>query len=158
AQVPTVEADNSRSYAYAGMYLEFHDKASGLNFWYGAAFFDHRANVADEFIGYEPSTNSGIVAAVVGANGQFSTSLAGSSGFQSTAWTGFKHFEFAITATDMKHAIAALKARFPAKYAGLSKNPSHYTITEVNVTPEVATFGKPGEIGLSIQNMNVSLE
>jgi hypothetical protein len=159
AQIPTAQADNVTAFAYATMYFDFHDTASGLNFWLGAQVFDSRgASMAHEMVNYDGSTHQAIVASVVGIDGHYATAVAGSSGFQSTPWTGYKHFDFAVTATDMSNAIASVKARFPQQYAALSSDPSHFTISEFNFNPEIAYYGGAGEIGVSFKNINIQLE
>jgi hypothetical protein len=153
--------------AYATMYFNFQDATTGLEFWYGAALYDTRGSpnglgYLGETVLYDSSTREAIVAGVVNLSAargaRFTTALATSQGFQSQSWTGYKPFQFAISATNLENAVGKIKAHYPAQYGRLSSNPADYRVFQVNFNPEVAYFGGKASLGVAFNNIRISVQ
>ena len=147
---------------YAGQYFFFADHTSNKGFWYGNVVYDPRgmqeAVMFDgAYNGDTPGTSSPIILSVAGLqNAQYSTALDGA-GIQTSTWTGFKKFTFAISPANLKNAIAAVKRQYPNQYSNLSDDPVNYYLTSFNFDPEIAKVnGGEGWLGLSFKNINIS--
>ena len=172
AQVPTGtgsgncgSADSACS--SATLYFNVTDVSSGLNFWYGAVLFDSRGTPngvgsLSENIMFDRKTNQAIVGGVINLSAvdgaQFTTAFPTSSRFQSSPWAGYRAFQFAISATNMRSAATAVKSHFPSRYANLSSSPAEYAVNSFNFNPEVAYFGGSARIGVSARAIRISVQ
>ena len=133
---------------------------AGLGFWYSYTLYSSIDQ--QETVIYDVGTLSGIVGAFPGHNGPYSTDAGGNQMHRST-WTGFKKFTAAMTAQNLRNAIAGINAAAGGngnltKYAALSDDPSVYIIGGGILDTEVARAGgHDGSMGLSFQNMSIRL-
>lgn len=172
AQIPYAKGEGScglsgSACAYATLYFDIQDVTSGLNFWYGATLFDTRGTpnglgFLGETINYDGNTQQAIIGAVVNLSAAegalFTTALPTSKGFQSQTWVGYKAFQFAMTADNLRNAIQAVKATFPQQYGNLSGDPGNYRVFHFNFNPEVAYFGGHAAIGVAFNNIRISVQ
>ena len=89
------------------LYLGLHDTRSGRNLAYGNILFDSRG-VASPYFGADTGpggTGAPIVEGAAGATSRFDTSMAGAASFHRAAWSGAKHFVFAVTAQNLLSAV-----------------------------------------------------
>lgn len=172
AQVPYAKGEGNcgltgSACAYATLYFDIQDVTTGLEFWYGATLFDTRGTpnglgFLGETINYDGNTQQAIIGAVVNLSAaegaMFTTALPTSKGFQSQTWTGYKPFQFAMTARNLRNAIHAVKSTFPQQYGALSDDPANYQVFHFNFNPEVAYFGGNASIGVAFNNIRISLQ
>jgi len=172
AQIPYAKGEGTcgragSACAYATMYFDIQDVTTGLDFWYGATLFDTRGTpngigFLGETINYDGSTQQAIIGAVVNLSGaegaMFTTALPTSAGFQSQTWPGYKAFQFAVTARNLRNAIQAVKTTFPQQYGNLSNDPANYQVFHFNFNPEVAYFGGNAAIGVAFNNIRISVQ
>lgn len=153
--------------AYATMYFDIQDVTTGLNFWYGATLYDTRGTPnglgrLGETVGYDGNTQQAIIGAVVNlgaAQGaKFTTALPTSRGFQAQTWAGYRPFQFAMTADNLRNAIRAVKSTFQQQYGALSEDPKNYRVFHFNFNPEVAYFGGSASIGVAFNNIRISVQ
>lgn len=172
AQIPYADAEGGcglpgSACAYATLYFDVEDVTTGLDFWYGATLYDTRGTpnglgYLGESVMYDGDTQQAIIGGVVNLSAaegaMFTTALPTSSGFQSQTWTGDKAFQFAITRSNFLNAIRAVKSTFPQQYANLSDDPANYLVFHFNFNPEVAYFGGKSSIGVSFNNIRISVQ
>ena len=133
---------------------------AGLGFWY--SFGNYSSVAQTETVIYDEGTQSAIVGAFPGTVGRYSIDVGGNR-MQRAPWRGFRRFTAAITPQVLRNAIAGIKQAASrggsySKYAALSDDPSVYTIGGGILDTEVARAGgHDGGMGLSFQNMNISL-
>ncbi len=153
--------------AYATMYFDIQDVTTGLNFWYGATLYDTRGTPnglghLGETVGYDGNTQQAIIGAVVNLSAaqgaKFTTALPTSRGFQSQTWAGYRPFQFAMTAHNLRNAVRAVKSAFQQQYGALSEDPRDYRVFHFNFNPEVAYFGGNASIGVAFNNIRISVQ
>lgn len=142
--------------------LYFIDQTANLGFWYSAANYSSVGQ--NEQIIYDLGTTSAIVGTFPGKSSLYASDV-GNARTQSTNWSGYKTFSFALTAKNLRHAIAGLKqiaAQNPnsvfATYSRLSDDPANYYIGGSIVDAEVARVNNyEGGLGMSYKNVNMSV-
>jgi len=172
AQVPYANGEGTcgnagSACAYATLYFDIEDVTTGLMFWYGATLYDTRGTpngigYVGETVMYDGSTQQAIIGGVVNLSAaegaMFTTALTTSGSFQSQTWQGYRPFQFAVSAGNLRNAIARVAADFPQQYGGLSSNPADYRVLHFNFNPEVAYFGGHAAIGVSFNNIRISVQ
>ena len=175
-EIPTAAANDTQtssppwSAAYADGYFSVQDNVTGLTFWMGASFYDHRGNAsASDIILWDGTTAQPIVNSVVTAPGvlipgqgfyKYATPVLGSAGFQAATWNSAKQFSFAINGYNLQQAINDLRSNgtvlsHNASYANLSQTVSNYKILSTNFNPEVAYNGSFGMIATAFNKYSI---
>lgn len=132
---------------------------AGLGFWYS---FAHYSSVDQaETVIFDAGTSSAVIGAFPGTDGRFSIDVGGAR-LQRAPWRGFQTFNVALTPTNLRNAVQALKAAAQkagdfTKYGALSEDPAVYVIGGSIVDTEVARVGHDGGMGLSYRNIQLSL-
>ena len=163
-QLPTaVVTGESQVYAYG--YFLLRDAATSQDFWLGASHYDHRGlAMASEYVGLDDwvgGTGHTIVNSLVSAPGQylndFTTSIQGSSGFQTSTWSGYKRMAWGVTGNNLINAVKSINFKRDHRYKNFSTDPANYRLVHTNFNPEVYYGGGKdfGMIALSFKNLKV---
>jgi hypothetical protein len=159
-QVPTASRE-SDAQPYITTNFLFLDSRSKKQFWLAANLFDLRpeSQFPDtvHFDGWEGGTQIPILYSALNHKSQWMHPGKDSALFTSQPFTGYRRYEVRVTATELKNAIHAMQAKFPAT-AAISTTASDYLLAHFNLNPEIhAPPGTRGTLGLSLRDIRVEV-
>ena len=136
------------------LYLGLTDTTTGRNLAYGSALFDSRGMGWDYFgLDNGPGGTGAAVANMpAGEASPYETPVAGAASFQGALWSGWKTFDFQVTAANFE----ALISHFNAQGGNWSTNLSDYALTNVSVDGETEFFGQDNSMAYSVRNLDVT--
>ncbi len=138
-------------------YFSFTDAKSKLSFWYGMNVFDLRGTNYQDTVSWDEGSSKPIVTAFAGNQSKLIEQVS-SSGFYSTPYTDFRHYEFVVGRTQMSAAITALMNKNPN--AEFSQDVDDYILGGINMNPEISMpdkFFSYSRISLLVRNWKVEL-
>lgn len=126
---------------------------NGVQISYGVKIFHLGGGVGLLGMGYDQPSNSYMFNPPLLTGSSYLTPAANSGQQTDAVWTGWRHFNFSVNATQFTAALAALIAKFPT--AGLSPNPALYTLTQWHLNAEFTFNPQPAALGWSMQNLKI---
>ncbi len=138
------------------LYLGLTDVTTGREIAYGLILFDSRGS-ASPFFGADTGvggTGAAIVAQTAGVTSRYDVDVAGSTGFQGTAYSGAKAFAMEITPQTLEAAIGALNSTNGGR--PFSTDVANYVLTNVSVDAEVEYFGQPNALAYSVSGLTLA--
>lgn len=160
-QIPTAQRIGSGELG-AGANFMFRDArpgSPGRRVWYTMVAFDLRPAPPESVFVDSCANCSGfpIIDTVFGPNLRYGHMAPGSASFTSTPWTGFRAYDFRVSASELSVALADTQHTFGLSEAELSSNPADYRLVHFNFNPELyAPAGSGGRLGVSVRNIVVA--
>lgn len=165
-QIP-VAVDQSRpgNITYVTSDFTFEDRQTKVKISYGVSIFHHAARarpppaldqmIRGEAHSFDEPSNSFQVGNPLWPGSRVVSLLEGSTPFQDQPWRGWRSFKFAITESNFKTALQALKQKFP-EFSG-SENPADYALVSWHLNAELKFATGPAELGWSMRHASITL-
>jgi hypothetical protein len=165
-QVPTArDLNQPGNFTYVVPICVLEDRKTGTQISYGVDLFHHATQQPrpqtpellrkNEVGAYDEPSHSFEVGNPLVPGSRVVTILAGSTQWQTQPWRGWRPFKFAITPTNFKAALSALKEKAPA-FKG-SADPADYALVEWHLNAELKFGSGPAELGWSMRHARVAL-
>jgi hypothetical protein len=140
----------------------FLDTRSQKQFWLAANLFDLRPESlfpdTVHFDGWEGGTQIPILYSALNNKSQWMHPGKGSGVFNSQTFSEYRGYDVRVTATELKNAIHAMRARFP-ETAAVSDNAADLRLVHFNLNPEVsAPQGSRGRLGLALRDVRLEVQ
>jgi hypothetical protein len=165
-QVPSArDLNQPGNFTYVVAIFVFEDRQTRAQISYEADLFHHSTRPTlpqmpellhkNEVGAYDEPSHSFQVHNPAIPGSRIITILAGSTQSQTQPWRGWRPFNFAITRTNFKAALGALKEKAPA-FKG-SEDPADYALSEWHLNAELKFGSGPAELGWSMRRARVAL-
>ena len=154
-QVPVaIDGNTNGSSTYVVSDLRFFDRTTGHYLYLNAELFRNHDERGVEWVFFDPDTQTPVVFSACKPNSQYLSIVAGSSTFQATPWSGWRHFSYIVTAQNFRHALAAASARYPQ--ATFSRNLSDWSLAEWHLNAELLYASGPAKLGWSMKGARLA--
>lgn len=159
-KVPTASREGEAQLYITANFL-FLDTRSQKQFWLAATLFDMRpeSQFPDtvHFDGWEGGTQIPILFSALNQTSRWMHPGPESAIFTSRPFSEYRRFDIRVNAAELKTAIAAMRAHFPAT-AIVSDQVADFRLIHFNLNPEVfAPKGSRGRLGLTLRDIRVEV-
>lgn len=156
-QVPVAnDQKKNGSHSYVNPCFVFTDPTTKLKLSYIVATFSNGYRLTKADIRYDEPSHSWMLHTSMAPGQKWLVLEPGSEVFQSTPWTGWKHFAFAITTENMLSALREFSHQKPE--LPCSTNPGDYVLSSYHLNAEFNFRTAPAELGWSMREAMISLE